>query len=641
MLVPYTHGLRHLDNIYLDTTFAVNSDPYRSFPTKAQGLSELLREVNKFPNDTIFHFNAWTLGYEEVWMVLAAHLRSKIHVDAYKLRLYSSLQTSLASVSGFTEGAAFCGFQFGNRTQAGCLTTDDSVRLHSCERGTKCKTLDTSKKVVWITPLINRSDQGDIPELGAGGGGGDLTQTHELELNDPQAGLKLVELCRQQIQDGKEVPQTLRLVGNLLCSGKRMIRLDLLDASLKEDEIPLEILTRILIEATARKDRLQNQKDYFAQSLNQQYPGRGHSTFETDAEGAGHIENWTPETSIEGLFGHLCTGTSFSHDQEMRPTHEAGTVGHPQRSPWRSFCKRANSAAPKLSPLGPARYPGLLRDESASQQSEPANAEASDEDLGSPTTSNKRRAATNVSTQMTRRVKLELSCQERSELEDGDVIARSFSGWLAPPGDKSVSTKRTMSESTVEGNVNAAAKRERGLSLRTRRSDPEEGESDRSPSSRTHNFRSHSDPFDVGNERSMRNNDTSSLLSSRGTSIAYGSQSQGIGSGKQYNPVALPDTSGSEMDAEAGGRAQIRSSIDESYYCRSRSGTPLSLADSMFELKETGPSDPNTGRRTDPRRIQYRKEIYKAVKCDDGHIWGREYSLVSTAARHDQDDLEL
>lgn len=192
-------------------------------------------------------------------------------------------------MSGFNEGAAFCGFQFGNRTQAGCLTTDDSVRLHSCERGTKCKTLNTSKKVVWITPLINRSDQGDIPELGAGGGGGDLTQTHELELSDPQAGLKLVELCRQQIQDGKEVPQTLRLIGDLLCSGKRMVRLDLLDASLKEDEIPLPTLTRILIKATARKDKIRNQTDYFAQSVNRQYPGRGHSTFETDAESAWHI----------------------------------------------------------------------------------------------------------------------------------------------------------------------------------------------------------------------------------------------------------------------------------------------------------------------------------------------------------------
>ena len=82
MLVPYTHGLRHLDNIYLDTTFAVDNDPYRSFPTKAQGLSELLGEVNKFPNDAIFHFNAWTLGYEEVWMVLAAHLRSQVLLNS-------------------------------------------------------------------------------------------------------------------------------------------------------------------------------------------------------------------------------------------------------------------------------------------------------------------------------------------------------------------------------------------------------------------------------------------------------------------------------------------------------------------------------------------------------------------------------
>lgn len=77
-ILPYTHGLRYLDRIYLDTTFAVNSEPYRSFPTKAQGLSDLLREVSKFPGDTVFHFDAWTLGYEEVWMALAAHLGSQV-----------------------------------------------------------------------------------------------------------------------------------------------------------------------------------------------------------------------------------------------------------------------------------------------------------------------------------------------------------------------------------------------------------------------------------------------------------------------------------------------------------------------------------------------------------------------------------
>lgn len=71
-------GDRRLDKIYLDTTFAEKSDPYRAFPSKAEGLKELLSEVGKYPEDTVFHFNSWTLGYEDVWIALAALLGSQV-----------------------------------------------------------------------------------------------------------------------------------------------------------------------------------------------------------------------------------------------------------------------------------------------------------------------------------------------------------------------------------------------------------------------------------------------------------------------------------------------------------------------------------------------------------------------------------
>lgn len=76
-MIPYAHQLRVLDKIYLDTTFALDEDPYRRFPTKASGLRELLTELSAFPKDTVFHFNAWTLGYEDVFVAIAAHLRSQ------------------------------------------------------------------------------------------------------------------------------------------------------------------------------------------------------------------------------------------------------------------------------------------------------------------------------------------------------------------------------------------------------------------------------------------------------------------------------------------------------------------------------------------------------------------------------------
>ncbi|KAL8693490.1 MAG: hypothetical protein Q9218_001679 [Villophora microphyllina] len=170
----------------------------------------------------------------------------KVHVDDYKLRLYGSLAGSPSSLSASTEGRALCGFQLGNRVHAGCLTSDESVRLHSCERGTRCRGLEASSNVVWITPLINRSEEGDIPELGAGGGGGDLIQTHELELLDSQAGQMLIELCAARIQDPALLVSTRRMIEKALVSGKRAIALDPQDPSLKQDVIPLESLTCIL-----------------------------------------------------------------------------------------------------------------------------------------------------------------------------------------------------------------------------------------------------------------------------------------------------------------------------------------------------------------------------------------------------------
>lgn len=66
------------------------------------------------------------------------------------------------------EAAALVGHHFGNDFHSGCLTSDQSVRLHSCEAGTGCSGLN-STDIVWITPILARTSHGlDIPEVGAG-----------------------------------------------------------------------------------------------------------------------------------------------------------------------------------------------------------------------------------------------------------------------------------------------------------------------------------------------------------------------------------------------------------------------------------------------------------------------------------------
>lgn len=109
-------------------------------------------------------------------------------MDNYKLRLYQSLRdgSSENSSSGSFlthDGPALAGYQCGNAHQAGCLTNDINVRIHSCEKGMYCKTIN--EKTVWIRPIVTRTKAGaEVGETGVGGGLGDLTRRPELELDD-------------------------------------------------------------------------------------------------------------------------------------------------------------------------------------------------------------------------------------------------------------------------------------------------------------------------------------------------------------------------------------------------------------------------------------------------------------------------
>ncbi|KAK9426019.1 hypothetical protein SUNI508_12726 [Seiridium unicorne] len=183
-LVEYSSGLRTLDRIYLDTSMLND----HVLPTKAEGLRELLSKVSDYPDETVFCMQAWTYGYEDVWIALSRALESKIHVDTYKMGVYKSLvaKTSsdrLASQLHFSKEAPYLvGFNCGNNRHEGCLTLDENVRIHSCEEGTTCSVMK-SKPIVWIQPIVTHLPDGrEITEIGLGGGSGDLKQ--ELDLGE-------------------------------------------------------------------------------------------------------------------------------------------------------------------------------------------------------------------------------------------------------------------------------------------------------------------------------------------------------------------------------------------------------------------------------------------------------------------------
>lgn len=118
--------------------------------------------------------------------------------------------------------------------------------MHSCEYRTRCRTLETSANIVWITPSISRSEEGIIPEFGAGGCGGDFIRSHEIELDDYQTKDELIELCKNYIPDDVRLDQIIHLVEDASSSRMKAIALNQPGVSITEEAIPLKSLANLL-----------------------------------------------------------------------------------------------------------------------------------------------------------------------------------------------------------------------------------------------------------------------------------------------------------------------------------------------------------------------------------------------------------
>ncbi|KXT16489.1 hypothetical protein AC579_1751 [Pseudocercospora musae] len=344
VLLPYlcranSHPLRRLDNIYLDTTFACKNDRYRHFPSKADGIGELLEKVKEYPSDTEFYLDAWTFGYEDVWKALSAFLRSQIHVDHYKYAIYRALHS--AAEPKAVEAYQLIGSTCGNHAQAGCLT-DTYSRIHSCEKGTE---------FVRITPVISRYQGADMLEPGAGGGEGDLNQQHEIDLNE---GLcDLIALCAQKLSTQPQLLNSLlHMLNEASCGDRHAISIALSDISIEAStlgdqqecaeladlhEMPIERLVSMLAKRVTKTGALGiskpppwnecRSKDGLPKQIT--FPYSRHSSYEElhmliDAFKPSNIHpctvsrDWDIEQSMAHLFGGIYSKPQiFTHDQMM------------------------------------------------------------------------------------------------------------------------------------------------------------------------------------------------------------------------------------------------------------------------------------------------------------------------------------
>jgi hypothetical protein len=387
ILLPYTLGTRRLDCMYLDTTFATKNEPYREFPSKSEGIRELLSRVSEYPEDTIFYFHSWTFGYENVWVALSNFLESRIHLDDYRARIYGSLSTldrkqlretgldvtadnkSLRE-SGLEvrEAPALCGFRNGNHIQPGCLTSSETVCIHSCERGMGCQVMDNDlqAKVVHIIPIITRANGAEIAELGAGGGKGDLDQKEELETGGVADVGKLMELCAASIDNEQLLTKVLALLQHTLTQDGKLD----LDMQLQkqgedtQDELSLQSLVSVLSSHASREPdnkQPQNKTIRFPYSRHSSYSElrellqafKPMDVFPCTVDEA----RWTPEVSMRGLFGDLCCRDIFRHDTEMSTSYEVRLAleKREKRSRQESQDDTQTTEDEMISPIAPKR----------------------------------------------------------------------------------------------------------------------------------------------------------------------------------------------------------------------------------------------------------------------------------------------
>ncbi|KAI0185585.1 beta-lactamase-like protein [Xylaria flabelliformis] len=363
-IIEYSSGLKTFDRIYLDTSI-VDNYPLQ---TKAKGLRELLRKVKKYPKDTIFHLQAWTYGYEEVWIALSKALNSKVHVDKYKMRVFESLATKskdnrwAAQTHLAKEAPALVGFTCGNSQRDGCLTCDENVRIHSCEKGMGCSVIE-NKPVVWIRPIVTHLKNGrDMMEVGIGGGGEDLAQPTTLTHEDISDILKFDTLP-------EELYSYIHMLKKTLMSGRDI-------SFIENTEGPVEETMPRLIKSLFRKlEAMRNpvqQTDETATITPLpnviHFPYARHSSLPEllSFVRAFRVKDITPCTfdadlwlrkgwSIGGLFGQFCSGNKFEYDTILEDRAKELAVWQQDEENHSPNTQRTTQSTPRqLSPTTPS-----------------------------------------------------------------------------------------------------------------------------------------------------------------------------------------------------------------------------------------------------------------------------------------------
>jgi DNA repair metallo-beta-lactamase len=196
-----------------------------------------------------------------------------------------------------------------------------------------------------------------VPEVGAGGGGGDLHQSPVMELCDGSCISEMEELCKQIVQEPNDLRKLLSRLEAARTSRDHKMSLDGLDLGAEEEITLSEFVKRLLamdktipttrseyvpFSPCAADGRLQDTIHF---------PFSRHSSYNELCNLVAAFkpvdiypctveeQTWTEDVSMRVLFGHLCAGTVFSHDKQMRLLFQENLE---EEAPSRKRQKRSN-----------------------------------------------------------------------------------------------------------------------------------------------------------------------------------------------------------------------------------------------------------------------------------------------------------
>lgn len=345
-------------------------------------------------------------------------------------------------------------------------------------------------------------------------------------------------------------------------------------------------------------------------------------------------ESWTSGVYIETLFGKLCSGSSFSYDEDVRLVKAKSGRPSCENSSSKDAHIRIDSTSSKQVlhnsdlVLGPASGPSSLN---------PLKSVGSEISRVTPSSSNfkKRRGIPRSSHRKKTQTTPWMHLQEPMKRKDDHAAAGTLSVWLESsdidsdtsgrPGTKMVEDLNSItfvhgkraSASSARISVNGG----RGRTLPSCRAMQSQ---DRLNSRGKHHRRPKADDTAYPHPNPASRDISTGIKPcvSRGgtpliaTKILDISESE-TGAGVVYNVQTRPDN---PVEEAANSSQDLK--------------TQLSAVQSIF-----GPQDPTQS--PNAQRLQHRKDVYDRVKCDDGYAWGRDCGLLSTVMRHEHDEVEL